>query len=80
MMWMYATPIFYPETILPDNLKIVLQVNPLYHFLKSARMCILDGLSPEPRVYFQCSMMALGMLLLGAFVFYRKQDKFVLYL
>ena len=80
MMWMYATPIFYPETILPDNLKIVLQVNPLYHFLKSARMCILDGLSPEPTVYFQCLMMALGMLLLGAFVFYREQDKFVLYL
>lgn len=80
MMWMYATPIFYPETILPDSFKLVLQVNPLYHFLKSARMCILDGLSPEPMVYFQCLMMALGMLLLGAFVFYRKQDKFVLYL
>ena len=80
MMWMYATPVFYPETILPDNFRIVLQVNPLYHFLKSARMCILDGLSPEPAVYFQCLMMALGMLLLGAFAFYRKQDKFVLYL
>ena len=80
MMWMYATPIFYPETILPDSFKIVLQVNPLYYFLKSARMCVLDGLSPEPMVYFQCLMMALGMLLLGAFVFYRKQDKFVLYL
>lgn len=80
MMWMYATPIFYPETILPDGFKVVLQINPLYHFLKSARMCILDGLSPEPMVYFRCLMMALGMLLLGAFVFYRKQDKFVLYL
>ena len=80
MMWMYATPIFYPETILPDNLKIVLRVNPLYYFLKSARMCILDGLSPEPAMYFQCLMIALGMLLLGAFVFYRNQNKFVLYL
>ncbi len=80
MIWMYATPIFYPETILPDSFKIVLLVNPLYHFLKGARMCILDGLSPEPAVYFQCLMMALGMLLAGSFVFYRKQDKFVLYL
>ena len=43
-------------------------------------MCILDGLSPEPAVYVQCLMIALGMLLLGAFVFYRNQDKFVLYL
>lgn len=80
MMWMYATPVFYPETILPDNLKFVLQINPLHHFLKSIRMCILDGLSPEPAVYFQCLMIALGMLLLGAFVFYREQNKFVLYL
>lgn len=80
MIWMYATPIFYPETILPDRLRMVLQVNPLYHFLKNARMCILDGLSPEPAVYVQCLMIALGMLLLGAFVFYRNQDKFVLYL
>ena len=43
-------------------------------------MCIMAGLSPEPAVYFRCLIMALGMLLLGAFVFYRKQDKFVLYL
>lgn len=80
MMWMYATPIFYPETILPDNLRLVLQVNPMYHFLKSARMCILDGISPEPIVFFQCFLIALGMLLVGAFVFNWEQNKFPLYL
>ena len=80
MIWMYATPIFYPESILPDNFKIVLKINPLYYFLKSIRMCILDGLSPEPFVYVQCALMALGMLLVGAFVFKKTQDKFVLYL
>ena len=80
MMWMYATPIFYPETILPDNFKIVLQINPLYYFLKNARMCILNGLSPEPIIYFQCMGIALAMLLVGAMVFYKNQNKFVLYL
>lgn len=80
MMWMYATPIFYPETILPDKLRFVLTVNPLYHFLKSARTCILNGISPEPIVYFRCLVIALAMLLVGAVVFYKNQDKFVLYL
>ena len=80
MMWMYATPIFYPETILPEEFKFVLQINPLYHFLKNTRLCILDGISPEPFVYFQCLMIALGMLLIGALVFRKNQDKFVLYL
>lgn len=80
MMWMYATPIFYPETILPEKFRFVLQVNPLYHFLKNARMCILDGLSPEPAIYVQCFLIALAMLLIGALVFRKNQDKFVLYL
>lgn len=80
MMWMYATPIFYPETILPEELKFVLQVNPLYHFLKNARLCILSGISPEPVVYVQCLLMALGVLLIGALVFRKAQDRFVLYL
>lgn len=80
MMWMYATPIFYPETILPDELKFVLQINPLYHFLKNARLCILNGVSPEPVIYVQCLLIALVALVIGAFVFQKKQDRFVLYL
>lgn len=80
MMWMYATPIFYPESILPENFRVVLKINPLYHFLKNTRMCILEGLSPEPAVYVQCLLVALGALLVGALVFRKTQDRFVLYL
>lgn len=80
MMWMYATPIFYPETIIPENMKFIHIFNPLYHFLKNTRMCILGGLSPEPAVYVQCLAIAMGMLLVGALVFRKSQDRFVLYL
>ena len=51
-----------------------------YHFLKNARLCILDGLSPEPVVFVQCLLIALGALLIGALVFRKSQDRFVLYL
>ncbi len=80
MMWMYATPIFYPESILPDEFRLVIRLNPLYHFLKNARICILDGISPEPRAYFLCLAIAAAMLLVGLLVFKKNQDKFVLYL
>ena len=79
-IWMYATPIFYPENILPENFKFVHQINPLYHFLKNARICVLEGISPEPAVYVQCLLIALVMLMVGALVFRKTQDKFVLYL
>jgi len=80
MVWMYATPIFYPEAILPEGFRFILAVNPLYHFLKNTRLCLLNGISPEPNVYFQCLAMALAALVLGAWVFKKSQDKFVLYL
>lgn len=80
MIWMYATPIFYPENILPEHFKIIFQANPLYHFLKNIRICTLDGISPEPVVYMRCLMIALVALLIGALVFSKAQDRFVLYL
>lgn len=80
MIWMYATPIFYPESILPEHFKFVLQLNPIYHFLKNIRICILDGISPEPIVYAQCFFIALAALVMGSLAFGKNQDRFVLYL
>lgn len=80
MIWMYATPIFYPETILPEEFKFILRVNPLYYFLKNVRLCVLGGVSPEPAVYVQCLLIALAALLIGAILFRKSQDRFVLYL
>lgn len=80
MVWMYATPIFYPESILPPQFRFALDINPLYHILKSTRICILDGISPEPNAYIRCMLMALLSLGIGALVFKKSQDKFVLYL
>lgn len=80
MIWMYATPVFYPERILPEAFRPVLKLNPLYHFLKNIRMCILDGISPEPAAYVQCGLLALAALLAGAAVFRKVQDRFILYL
>lgn len=80
MIWMYITPIFYPETILPENLRFVLQINPLYHYIKNIRLCVIDGISPEPIAYVQCFLIAFTMLFIGSLVFKKTQDRFVLYL
>lgn len=79
MIWMYATPIFYPESIVPETIRKVIFLNPLYHFIKNARICLIDGISPEPRAYVLCLCISLGMLFIGAFIFCKKQDEFVLY-
>ena len=41
---MYATPIFYPESIVPQKYALILHLNPLFYFMDIFRMALyLDG-------------------------------------
>ncbi|WP_312642524.1 ABC transporter permease [Hydrogenoanaerobacterium sp.] len=80
MIWMYMTPLFYPESILPQGMRFVLKTNPMHFFVKFTRIIIIDGVSPEPIMYVQCALFALASLLIGSWIFKKTQDKFVLYL
>lgn len=80
MIWMYMTPIFYPESIIPANMLPVYRMNPLYQYITFARTCIINGISPAPMMYLKCIASACVALVLGAVVFKKNQDRFVLYL
>lgn len=80
MIWMYATPIFYPESIIPARFLAIYKLNPLYHFIRFARTVIMDGISPEPKAYLICLVFAVGSLVIGGLIFRKMQDKFVLYI
>lgn len=80
LLWMYATPLFYPEDIIPAKYALIFKLNPMYHFIRFARTVIESGVSPEPQAYLFCIVAAVVPFLLGAFVFKKTQDKFVLYI
>lgn len=80
MMWMYLTPLFYPESIIPAQFLTAYHMNPMYQYITFARICIIDGVSPEPMAYLWCILSSVVVLGLGILTFKRHQDKFVLYL
>lgn len=80
MVWMYSTPLFYPETILPETFRSLLQFNPLYHYVKFARVCIIDGVSPELSTYAFCLVSAFISLMIGCSIFKKTQNRFALYI
>lgn len=80
MVWMYATPIFYPENIVPDQFRFVQILNPVYHFIRFIRTILINGVSPEPKAYLLCLLSSAIVLVFGMVVFKRFQDKFVLYI
>ena len=80
LAWMYATPLFYPETIIPQQFKFIHKLNPLYYIIKFARNILIDGKSPTIDLYFWCGLCAVCTFIIGALVFKKTQDKFILYL
>lgn len=77
MLWMYLTPIIYPESIIPARFMGIYRCNPLYHILRFIRVIMMQGVSPEPEAYALCLLAGLLPLLLGALFFRKQQDKFV---
>lgn len=80
MLWQYLTPIFYPETIIPEKFLPIYRLNPMYQFITFARTCVCEGISPAPEAYFYCMITAMIFLLAGVWVFKRHQNKFAMYI
>ncbi len=79
-IWMYFTPVFYTERIIPEKFIKLYHMNPLYQYINFARICIIDAQGPDLICYVYCLVPAVLMLVIGLLVFRRKQDKFALYL
>lgn len=77
-LWNYLTPIFYPISILPDNIVTIIKMNPLTMFVQMFRDCILYGNIPNLKDNFICATVSMLTLIVGLYCFGKKQDKFVL--
>lgn len=80
MLWMYLTPIFYSDSIIPSALMSFYKMNPLYHIVRVFRVILINGASPEPKAYLLCFAASVIPFIIGALVFKKTQDRFVLYL
>ncbi len=80
LLWMYLTPIFYPLSILPDSIKNGMNANPMIYYITPVRDIVLEGITPEPYMFFQCAVITAISLIIGGFIFKKAQDKFIFYI
>lgn len=76
----YATPIFYPEKIVPDEFKFLLIFNPIYYFVKGFREVFYLGGIPTMGTTVTCYVIAVVFFFMGLVVFKKVQKKFILYI
>lgn len=80
-MWMYLTPLFYPISIIPEEYQTLYKTaNPMYWYIEQFRDVVLYAKFPESSSIFVGSLVSVGVLILGAWYFNKKQDEFILYI
>ena len=77
--WTYATPLFYPVTLLPDWMQAAEAYNPMYHYVVYFRDIAMYGQWPGIKENLVCLAMALITFAIGFLVFKRTEKKFILY-
>jgi lipopolysaccharide transport system permease protein len=72
----FATPIIYPITIFPENVRRMVMINPMAQILTMMRDCILYRTGPEASSLAYLAICSLIVLLAGYLVFNRLEGKF----
>lgn len=81
MLIMYASAIFYPpDSILHSNHAWVLKYNPVYCLIANFRNAVLYGKPMDIPMFLYTVGFTVVTIVIGTYVFYRNQDKFILHI
>lgn len=76
---LYLTPVIYPIDILPSWVKIIVYLNPITSILEMFRGFMIYGSMPGIYTIAMTIIPSVLALVVGLRVFYKNQDKFILY-
>lgn len=80
MLIMYASAIFYPvDRIINNGNGWVFNLNPVYMCIANFRNSVLYGIPMNMQYFAVSSVISIVLLVIGCILFYKKQDKFILY-
>lgn len=78
LAWMYMTPIFYPESIVPERFMFILQLNPFYYFISVFRGALyMDVSMLHERVLY--SLLFSFLTLIVGWLFYNRYKQKIIY-
>lgn len=80
MAWMYLTPILYPMEIVSAQVKAVINLNPMYHYVSYFRDLYMYNTIPDLKANLICILFSFVSLAIGIVIFRKHQDRLILHL
>ncbi len=81
MLIMYASAIFYDVSkVIENGYGFLFKINPLYMIITNFREAILYGQPLSMEYLMPATIFSFGSLFVGIYIFYKKQDEFILHI
>jgi lipopolysaccharide transport system permease protein len=74
--WMYATPVAYPVSVVPEGWRVLYGLNPMAGVIEGFRWALLGNASPDVRVMVVSIIAVMGLLVFGLIFFQRMEQTF----
>lgn len=74
-MWMYITPVLYPQELIPEKLVPIFNLNPMMPVINAYRNTILYGVLPSFPSFLYACVIAL-VLFLSGYVFFKRKSRY----
>ncbi len=75
-VWMFASPVAYATTIVPERYRLIYSINPAVSFIEGARWSILGTSSVKPEMIVLTAVVSILVFVAGAFFFRRVERGF----
>jgi lipopolysaccharide transport system permease protein len=73
-LWMYATPVIYPASLVPHRWRWLLALNPVTAAVDGFRWCVVGRGGPNPAVL-GASLGTTALLLVTGVAFFRRSER-----
>jgi len=70
-LWFFASPVFYPTSLVPKEFRLLARWNPMTGIIESYRSVLLTGHAPAPDLWIPAIVVTVAVLGLGLFLFWK---------
>lgn len=73
-LWLFATPVVYPSTMIPQAWRAFYGLNPMVGVIEGFRWALLGSTSPDPMMLLVSSV-AVSLVFVGGLIYFRRMER-----
>lgn len=76
-LFFFLTPIVYPASIIPENVKWLFHINPFYFIIEIYRSLLVKGIMPDINLFFYPAIFSIVIFAAGYYIFHKTKSAFM---